>query len=58
MLVVGQAAFFADQILDLSPSLNDKMVPTEKDVGGGEVTEAFAVAGGGCNTRRSRRRHL
>ena len=39
LVVMGQAAFF-----DLSPSLDDGVVPAEVDVGGSEVGEAFVVA--------------
>ena len=44
LVVMGQAAFFDGQVFDLSPSLDDGVVPAEVDVGGGEVGEAFVVA--------------
>ncbi len=44
LVVMGQAVFFDGQVFDLSPSLDDGVVPPEVDVGGGEVGEAFVVA--------------
>ena len=44
LALVVQAAFLDGQVFDLSPSLNDGVVPAEVDVGGGEVGEAFVVA--------------
>ena len=37
LVVMGQAAVFDGQVFDLSPSLDDGVVPAEVDVGGGEV---------------------
>ena len=34
LVVMGQAAFFDGQVFDLSPSLDDGVVPAEVDVGG------------------------
>ena len=44
LVVMSQAAFLDGQVFDLSPSLDDGVVPAEVDVGGGEVGEAFVVA--------------
>ena len=44
LALVVQAVFLDGQVFDLSPSLNDGVVPAEVDVGGGEVGEAFVVA--------------
>ena len=43
LLLMGQAAFTDGQFFDLSPSLDDGVVPAEVDVGGSEVGEAFVV---------------
>jgi len=42
--MMGQAALLDGQFFDLSPSLDNGVVPTELDVGGSEVGEAFVVA--------------
>ena len=42
--LVIHAAFLDGQFFDLSPSLDDGVFPTEVDVGGSEVGEAFVVA--------------
>jgi hypothetical protein len=44
LLMMGQAALLDGQFFDLSPSLDNGVVPTELDVGGSEVGEAFVVA--------------
>ena len=44
LLVMIQTAFLGGQAFDLSPSLNDGVVPAGIDVGEGEVTGAFVVA--------------
>ena len=44
LLLMGQAALLDGQFFDLSPSLDDGVFPTEVDVGGSEVGEAFVVA--------------
>ena len=44
LLVMGQAALLDGQFFDLSPSLDNGVVPTEVDVGRSEVGEAFVVA--------------
>ena len=44
LLMMGQAALLDGQFFDLPPSLDNGVVPTELDVGGSEVGEAFVVA--------------
>ncbi len=43
LLSMGQAAFADGQLLDLSPSLDDGVMPPEIDVGWGEVVVAPVV---------------
>jgi hypothetical protein len=42
--VVEQAAVLVRQFFDFFPSLDDGLIPSEVDVGGCDVTEAFVVS--------------
>ena len=43
LLVMGQAAFLDGQVFNLSPSLNDDVVPAEVGIGRRDVAEALVV---------------
>jgi len=43
LALMRQAAFSNGLVFDLSPSLDDGCIPTEVDIGGRQIAEAFVV---------------